>query len=414
MGRGRAIAGLSALRFGRTIPAEMISAHPGGDPIPAERVPATLGIGPLSRATVDAAIDQAYRHRRRLMLIASRRQIDEHVGGYVNHWTTSAFASYVRSRDPDHLVVLCRDHGGPWQHPAEGPDCTETQALTMTLSSFGADISAGFELLHIDTSAEGDSEAAFGRACERLLYLYGECHALALKAGIVARFEIGFERQGPEFADPRQFAEQVEVITAQIRKRNLPPPTFIVAQTGTRVLETSNDGEAIRKPQRVGRRVPELAAVCEAAGAGLKAHNGDYLPARCLRRLMRAGVAAVNVAPELGVVETRALLALLEQAGQRGLIEDFLRLAYDSGAWRKWLRPNSRATDFERAVIAGHYVFASPQFAEIEQRLRHARGPDATPVDFCLRAAVGARVEQLMACTACTASTPRSSARAGD
>jgi len=60
-----------------------------------------LGVGPMSVNCVDAAIELANEYTIPIMLIASRRQIDsaQFNGGYVNNWTTSEFADYVRSKD---------------------------------------------------------------------------------------------------------------------------------------------------------------------------------------------------------------------------------------------------------------------------------------------------------------------------
>src|SRR5216683_2565952 len=84
-------------------------------------VPSRLGIGPMSRNVVDAAIRMEYRHHRPVMVIASRSQVEcgDLGGGYVERWSTEQFTNYIRSQDPAGLVRICRDHGGPWQHPNE-------------------------------------------------------------------------------------------------------------------------------------------------------------------------------------------------------------------------------------------------------------------------------------------------------
>lgn len=60
-----------------------------------------LGVGPMSINCVNAAIELANEYDTPLMLIASRRQIDSEKfnGGYVNNWTTSEFANYVKLKD---------------------------------------------------------------------------------------------------------------------------------------------------------------------------------------------------------------------------------------------------------------------------------------------------------------------------
>lgn len=79
-----------------------------------------LGVGSMSVNCVDAAIELANDHEVPLLLIASRRQIDSKTfGGYVNNWTSDAFASHVIDKDKKGKILLARDHGGPWQHTVE-------------------------------------------------------------------------------------------------------------------------------------------------------------------------------------------------------------------------------------------------------------------------------------------------------
>src|SRR3989338_2942428 len=125
----------------------------------AGRTTSDFAIGTVTKNAVDAAIEVAYRRGRPLMLIASRRQIDceEFQGGYVGNWTTDSFAGYVRDRDPKKLIFLCRDHGGPWQHPNEWSQ-SEREAMASAQRSFEADIDAGFDILHIDTGISPKEE----------------------------------------------------------------------------------------------------------------------------------------------------------------------------------------------------------------------------------------------------------------
>ena len=76
-----------------------------------------LGVGPMSTNVVDASIEIANFHDLPLMMIASRRQIDslDFGGGYVNNWDTSSFSNYIKKKDKKKNIILCRDHGGPWQ-----------------------------------------------------------------------------------------------------------------------------------------------------------------------------------------------------------------------------------------------------------------------------------------------------------
>ena len=108
-----------------------------------------LGIGPMSKNCTDACIELANENNVPLMLIASRRQIDsnESGGGYVNNWTTEKFSSYVKSHDNNKNIILCRDHGGPWQNDNEKNEKLNfDQAMESAKKSFAVDINLNFKL----------------------------------------------------------------------------------------------------------------------------------------------------------------------------------------------------------------------------------------------------------------------------
>ncbi|MET0237252.1 MAG: class II D-tagatose-bisphosphate aldolase, non-catalytic subunit [Kibdelosporangium sp.] len=352
----------------------------------------------MSRNTVDAAIEVAHAYRERIMLIPSRRQIEtaELGGGYVEGWTTEQFAEYVRAADPERMVLLCRDHGGPWQSPAE-TGLGEREAMRSCMLSFRRDIEAGFDLLHIDTSSgPGRGTPPVESAVDRLLELYAECCAVAAANGREVQFEVGVEEQGTDTNEPAEFARTAGRIIRAIEANGLPRPAFVVAQTGSKVIETGNAGALEAAPNAVAHTVRTLAAHCRGWGTNLKAHNMDYLQDAAVRRLMSAGVAAINVAPEFGVAETKALLRTLTQLDMVPERDKFVQLACESGAWRKWLKPNSQATDIDRAVISGHYVFGTADCREIKARADHRCRTAGKPLDDILRAAVRTSIERFL------------------
>jgi tagatose-1,6-bisphosphate aldolase non-catalytic subunit AgaZ/GatZ len=359
-------------------------------------VPSRLGIGPMSRNVADAAIRLAYRHQRTVMLIASRSQVEcEHLGGgYVERWSTERFAEYIRSKDPVGLLKICRDHGGPWQHPGDtGADLDEPHVMARSLESLFCDIRCGLDLLHIDTSRQADGPAAFSDALDRLVKLYGECQEFANTSARKVEFEIGLEEQSSRPSDPAEFRGELEHILGRLARESLQPPTFVVAQTGTKVVGTENQGDLIRDPLAVGPVISQLARICWEHGLGLKAHNVDYLPGYAIRELIHNGTDAINVAPEFGVTETTAFLALLEELKLTGLRDDFLRLAYDSGAWQKWFDGHD-ATDLDKSIAAGHYVFATDAFHDIKQQADLACRERLKTVDATIEAALDRVMER--------------------
>ena len=111
----------------------------------------------MSINCVDAVIETANQYDISFMLIASRRQIDSKYfgGGYVNNWNTEAFAEYVKEKDKQNKIILCRDHGGPWQNNKEkNKKLSLDEAMLSAKKSFKSDILAGLKILHIDPSID--------------------------------------------------------------------------------------------------------------------------------------------------------------------------------------------------------------------------------------------------------------------
>jgi fructose/tagatose bisphosphate aldolase len=326
-----------------------------------------LCMGVVTKNTVDAAIEAAYETKSPIMLIASRRQLDLSTfgPGYAGNWSTESFAQYMALRDPDKRLPLCRDHGGPWQHPYEiqaGFD--ESQAISSALASLKGDIDAGFNILHIDTSMMPSyCEAPIDIAIERLITLYKEVVAYTRKINASVEFEIGFEDQQTGLHDPKEFETSLVFILEELDKLKLPKPRYVVAQTGTKVVETENIGEITNQQRRekAKNNLQALVSICNKYGVGLKAHNCDYLDAESWQVLSISQIAGANVAPEYGVVETRTFLDILDKEGWCSVREQFLQIAYDSGKWKKWLSTPTTADDYKCAVIAGHYVFTTPE-----------------------------------------------------
>ncbi|MBI4085840.1 MAG: class II D-tagatose-bisphosphate aldolase, non-catalytic subunit [Candidatus Liptonbacteria bacterium] len=343
-----------------------------------------LGVGPMSKNCVDAAIELANDVSAPIILIATRRQIEtaESGGGYVNNWTTEAFAKYVRERDLRGNVVLARDHGGPWQNYLEVKQRMNLKdAMESSKRSYLADIQAGFDMIHIDPSIDIYKKPSFEEVLERLFELYIFCVEKARALGRDVFFEFGTDEQSEGLHD----AEELEALTEEIinfcEKNRLPKPYFVVAQTGTKVKETTNVG-ILAKPEesrQAKAHLKKLVEICNRYGVRLKEHNADYLSDEVLRWHPEAGIHAINVAPEFGVVETRHILSICKDLNLGEERDRFLALAHASNKWDKWLLSDTKTTDYDRAVIAGHYVFSAPEFEKIKARIAaacRARGFD--------------------------------------
>ncbi len=337
-----------------------------------------LGVGPMSINCVDASIELSNDYQVPIMLIASRRQVDsEDFGnGYVNNWSTEQYAEYVIDKDKQGKIILARDHGGPWQNEKEkASGLSLRRAMESAKTSFKADIDAGFQILHIDPSVDLHGNPPIDEILERIYELYEFCWSYAKQTGREIIFEIGTEEQ----SGSTNSQDKLEYTLMQMKqfciKNSIPFPSFVVIQTGTKVMETRNVG-SFDSPVRIEDelpaeiQVPKMIEICNQYNIFIKEHNTDYLSDEALQWHPRLGIHAANVAPEFGVAETQAFLHILEEKELHELAEKFMKLSYDSGKWTKWMLPDTTASDRARAIIAGHYIFSTEAFQDLMSEAR--------------------------------------------
>jgi tagatose-1,6-bisphosphate aldolase non-catalytic subunit AgaZ/GatZ len=355
-----------------------------------------LGVGPMSVNCVDGAIELANNFEVPIMLIASRRQIDseDFGGGYVNNWSTDRFAEYVFERDKKGKILLARDHGGPWQNDIEKKNNFGLRkAMASAKTSYQADIDAGFQILHIDPSVDIHGRASIDQVLSRIFELYEFCWNHAQRYGKEIIFEIGTEEQSGSTNTQEELDYTLEQMKNFCVSNNLPRPSFVVIQTGTRVMEMRNVG-SFDTPLRVARelpaeiQVPKMIQICNEHGILMKEHNTDYLSDEALQWHPRLGIHAANVAPEFGVAETKELVSRLESGGLQKLADEFLELSFASRKWEKWMVEGSKATDRDRAIIAGHYNFSDPKCHEIKARAEYEFLKKNIDLNFELKEAV--------------------------
>jgi hypothetical protein len=334
-----------------------------------------LGVGPMSKNCVDATIELANDFQTPIMLIASRRQIDsqEFGGGYVNNWTTEEFSQYVIDNDKKGFVILARDHGGPWQNTQEKEKkLSFRKAMESCKKSYEADIKSGFEIIHIDPSEDIFGKSSVDQILDRVYELLDFCTSISKRHNKDIAFEIGTEEQSGGTNSKEELEYVLQKVLDFCNKNKIQKPSFIVIQTGTKVMETRNVGTFDWPLRIMGElpaeiQVPQMIELCNKYNIFMKEHNTDYLSDEALSWHPKFGIHAANVAPEFGVMETRSFMNLLETYKLEDLKQNFIDLAYKSQKWDKWLLPNSTTTKTDKAVIAGHYVFAKEEFKSIKQ-----------------------------------------------
>ncbi len=337
-----------------------------------------LGVGPMSKNCIDATIELANEYCTPLMLIASRRQIDSEQfgGGYVENWTTEQFADYVIYKDTQKNIILARDHGGPWQNELEiSNKLNLNDAMQSAKESYRADIDAGFQMLHIDPSVDIHANPNIDQVLERVYELYEFCWTYSQQKKQDVIFEIGTEEQNGSNNTQEELEYTLECMSKFCKSNKLPYPSFIVIQAGTKVMEMRNVG-SFDSPIRVANelppeiQIPKMISICNHYRIFMKEHNADYLSTDSLKWQPRLGIHAANIAPEFGVAESKAFIDLMENSNQNILLEEFLRISYDSKKWEKWMINATSASDKDRAIISGHYIFSTAECLELKNQAR--------------------------------------------
>jgi len=335
-----------------------------------------LGVGPMSMNCIDAANSLSSKYKVPIFLICSRRQIDSklHGGGYVNNWTTEELNSYIKHKKNKYLI-LSRDHGGPWQNNVEiQKKMNIKQAMKSAKESFEVDILNDFKVIHVDPSLNIDNKNSLKRAVDNIFELYEYCFEFSTKKKKKIIFEIGTEEQTGFSDNFLELENLVSNILIKLDKSKLPKPMFMVAQTGTRVIENKNIGSLDFPEKRIINQLPaeitlpKISKMFEKYEIFIKQHNTDYLSNETLKWLPRLGIHAVNVAPEFGYIESLEYSKILKKYNLKQSLESFYQIAYESNKWKKWVKNESHSIEF-KALLCGHYIYSDEKFIESKKEV---------------------------------------------
>jgi len=226
----------------------------------------------------------------RVGLICSRSQVnsENRSVGYTG-FSQASLAAFVADYD----MLLCRDHLGK----------TEDEDLIM--KTINADESAGFGIVHLHVE-------------DPILVRRVETRTKML-------FELGtgeaYPRTTPSYID--YMDHLIETL-----RRDVPDfeshVAYLSFPTGCLIQEAHN----------LNRVDPSLCEFMRSFGIPLKGHNSDYASAATLHMLRDAGLAALNVAPQLGVIVTRAYVDFARTFGHD--LSNWENTVYDGGRWKVW------------------------------------------------------------------------------
>ena len=294
-----------------------------------------LGFGPMSKEIIEILAKYTKEQNYPLMIIASRNQVD-YVTGYV--CTTSELAEQVKPfKNPN--LLLCRDHCGPYFSDLD-KNLSIEDAIDRCMKTISADIAAGFDLIHIDVSRIKDNQLHYAK---KLIE-----YALSLNPNI--KLEFGSEDNTGIDITSSLARIDIQLGFLNPYKDNI---VFFVTQTGS----LTKDGQAgnfdVERNKEIGKQI-------RAAGFMFKEHNADYFTAEDIQQRIDAGVDSLNIAPQLGVMQT----TLLKEFAPADLWSTFADLVYNQNYWQRWVPEG--VTDKDVAVnVSGHYLFDSQTYKDI-------------------------------------------------
>ena len=294
-----------------------------------------LGFGPMSKEIIEILAKYTKEQNYPLMIIASRNQVD-YVTGYV--CTTAELAEQVKQyKNPN--LLLCRDHCGPYFSDLDRGRSIE-DAIDRCMKTIAADIAAGFDLIHIDVSRIKDNQLHYAKQLIE--------YALSLNPDI--KLEFGSEDNTGIDINSSLARIDIQLGFLNPYKDNV---VFFVTQTGS----LTKDGQAgsfdVERNRAIGEQI-------RAAGFMFKEHNADYFTAEDIQQRIDASVDSLNIAPQLGVMQTK----LLKEFAPADLWTIFSDLVYNQNYWQRWVPEG--VTDKDVAVsVSGHYLFGSQTYKDI-------------------------------------------------
>jgi len=273
------------------------------------------------------------------MFIASRNQVDADSGYVMNTQQLAEQLNPLRSE----YLMLCRDHCGPYFLDVE-KSLSQRSAIEATKRTIAGDIENGFDLIHIDTSR-----------CEDAYHVADELFNFSLNLNPNIKFEFGTEENVGVAAGVKKYQQDVKFAS------QFPNMQFVVAQTGSLTMEDRQVG-SFDVPM-----VKRLVGYATGAGVKLKEHNADYLTGDQIKLRQLAGVHACNIAPQLGVIQTKTIIELARrydvESGQ------FEREVLESGKWSKWMVDPADENLALKVAVAGHYCYNSNVYKHLEDKL---------------------------------------------
>lgn len=294
-----------------------------------------LGVGPMSQEIINAII--SYPNKSQLMVVASRNQVD-----FQNAYVCDAYDLALKIKPAG--ILLCRDHCGPYFKDSDA-GLTIEQAIEECKKTIKSDLKAGFDLIHIDISKINDPKFEIAKS----LFDY----ALSINPNVM--FEFGSEENtGEGISDSlARIIPQLDFFKQYSGAR------YFVSQTGS-LTKNRQAGQFDIGPNTI------LAQTIHNNGLYFKEHNADYLLREDIDKRTLVGVDAMNIAPQLGYLQT---ITAEWKAKNNSEWQAFADLVYAGRKWERWLDEGEWTNKQSAVRVAGHYHYNTPEYKALKDSL---------------------------------------------
>ena len=116
-----------------------------------------------------------------------------------------------------------------------------------------------------------------------------------------------------------------------------------------------------------------------------KEHNADYLSYIEIQDRFSIGLDAINIAPELGQIETCAIIDILNDHDD--LLEELFQICYNSKRWVKWVPRDYDPINnkLELIKICGHYILSDKKYEELMKIFSYKSGINENEISMIIR-----------------------------
>tara|TARA_A100001015_G_C15018430_1_gene726717 strand:- start:1444 stop:2454 length:1011 start_codon:yes stop_codon:yes gene_type:complete len=307
-----------------------------------------LGLGPMSIEVINSIDSFSKKYKKKIMLICSRNQVESEKlgGGYVNNFSTSDFANFVKKKK-NNLLIMSRDHCGPFKRDGKSKKNLKNEVENCKISLLD-DIKNDFKILHIDTSECGKQK--YEIADELITF----CNNAAKEYKKKIFFEFGAEDHGV-LTNFKKFSKDAKFFSNYSNKQ------FIVCQTGSLIKSIFQVGQFDMDSVKIMKKI------ALENGLLLKEHNCDYLNFEQIRLRKEYGINAINIAPELGVIQSNLTYNISKKLKLDNEIKAFKKFVLNKDKWKKWDYNNENK--LIKFFSAGHYHFSSNIYKSLIKKI---------------------------------------------